>query len=73
MNDAQAQIKEIGLRDNGSNANTKIYSEVRAPSSTSPPSPRRISNPLGVPNSSLNLTTSNEAIQSPPHTRGACL
>ena len=28
--------------------------EVRAPSSTSPPSPRRISNPLGVPNSSLN-------------------
>ena len=37
--------------------------EVRAPSSTSPPSPRRISNPLGVPNSSLNLTNATEAIQ----------
>ena len=46
--------KERGLRDNGSNANTKICSEVQAPSSTSPPSSRRISNPLGVPNSSLN-------------------
>ena len=41
-----AQIKERELRDNGSNANTKICFEVRAPCSTSPPSPRRISNPL---------------------------
>ena len=46
MNDAMHKSKERGLRDNGSNANTKIYSEVRAPSSTSRPSPRRISNPL---------------------------
>ena len=46
--------RERELRVNESNANNKTYFEVRAPSSTSPPSPRRISNPLGVPNSSLN-------------------
>ena len=43
------KCKERELRDNGSNANTKICFEVRAPSSTSPPSPRRISNPLICP------------------------
>ena len=41
--------RERGLRGNGSNANTKICSEVRAPSSTSPPSRRRIFNPLSCP------------------------
>jgi len=30
------------VRDSGSNANTKICFEIRAPSSTSPPSHRRI-------------------------------
>jgi len=55
MMQCTTQIKEREFRGNGSNANTKICSEVRAPSSTSPPSPRRISNPLGVSNSSLNL------------------
>jgi len=37
------------LRVNGSNANNEMCSEVRAPSSTSPPSPRRVSNPLTCP------------------------
>ena len=46
--------REREFRVNGSNANNKMCFEVRAPSSTSPPSPRRISNLLGVPNSSLN-------------------
>ena len=46
--------REREFRVNGSNAKNKICFEVRAPSSTSPPSPRRISNPLGVLNSSLN-------------------
>ena len=42
-----AQYKERELRDIGSNANNKICYEVRAPSSTSPPTPPcRISNPL---------------------------
>ena len=35
-------VKRESYWDNGSNANTKICFEVRAPSSTSPPSPRRI-------------------------------
>ena len=58
-------------RVNESNANNKMCFEVRAPSSTSPPSPRRISNPLGVPNSSLNqynLQWGNTITTS--HTRG---
>ena len=86
MNDAMHNTnKERELRDNRSNANTKICFEVRAPSSTSPPSPRRISNPLGVPNSSLNQYNATEAIQpqststeegykptpTPPHQEGA--
>ena len=54
MNKCTTQIKERGLRVNRSNTNKKMCFEVRAPSSTSPPSPRRISNPLGVPNSSFN-------------------
>ena len=41
--------KEREFRVNGSNAKTKMYFEVRAPSSTSPPSPRRIFNPLTCP------------------------
>ena len=54
MNQCTTQNKEREFRVNGSNAKIKMCFEVRAPSSTSPPSPRRISNPLGVPNSSLN-------------------
>ena len=52
MNDALHNIKrererERELRDIGSNANTRICFEIRAPSSTSPPTPPcRISNPL---------------------------
>ena len=45
----QCTNKEREFRDNGSNANNKMCFEVRAPSSTSPPSPRRISNPLSCP------------------------
>ena len=56
MNDALHKVKRE-LREIGSNANTRICFEVRAPCSTSPPTPPcRISNPLGVPNSTLNLT-----------------
>ena len=55
MNNAMHNTnKERELRVNGSNANKEMCFEVRALSSTSPPSLRRISNPLGVPNSSLN-------------------
>ena len=39
-------VKRESLETSGANANNKICFEVRAPSSTSPPSPRRISNPL---------------------------
>ena len=50
MNDAMHNTnKERELRVNRSNANNKMCFEVRAPSSTSPPSPRRISNPLTCP------------------------
>jgi len=49
MNDAMHKGKERELRVNGSNANTNICFEVRAPSSTSPPSSRRIFNPLTYP------------------------
>ena len=42
MNDARHNIKER-VRESGSNANTKICFEVRAHSSTFPPSHRRIS------------------------------
>ena len=43
------QNKERELRDIGSNTNTRICFEVRAPCSTSPPTPPcRISNPLSV-------------------------
>ena len=68
--------RERGLRDNGSNANTKICFEVRAPSSTSPPSPRRISNPLSCPPREppprrICTTGSTELLsQTPPHNRG---
>ena len=41
--------RERELRVNGLNANNKMCFEVQAPSSTSPPSPRRISNPLTCP------------------------
>ena len=41
--------RERECRVNGSNANNKMCFEFRAPSSTSPPSPRRISNPLTCP------------------------
>ena len=37
------QYKKERVRESGSNANTKIYFEVRSHSSTSPPSHRRIS------------------------------
>ena len=37
-----AQCKRERVRESGSNANTKICFEVRAPNSTSPPSHRRI-------------------------------
>ena len=46
MNNAMHKVKRESLETSGSNANTMICSEVRAPNSTSPPSPRRISNPL---------------------------
>ena len=49
MNQCTTQNKERECRVNGSNANNKMCFEVRAPSSTSPPSPRRISNPLTCP------------------------
>ena len=56
-----AQIKrERKLRVNRSNTNNKMYFEVRAPSSTSPPSPRRISNPLTSPPRTPNEGTSTE-------------
>ena len=54
------------IRASKPNANTKNFSEVRAPSSTSPPSPRRISNHYnfiksynhtGVPNSTISNTS----------------
>ena len=46
IEDALHKIKRE-LREIGSNANTKICFEVRAPSSTSPPTPPcRIFNPL---------------------------
>ena len=48
------------VRVNGSNANNKICFEVRAPSSTSPPSPRRISNPLACPHRTPTQGTSTE-------------
>jgi len=41
MNDARHNVRER-VRESGSNANTKICFEVQAPSSTSPPSHRRI-------------------------------
>ena len=58
MNDACTNIKRVELREIGSIAKTKMCFEVRAPSSTSPPTPPcRISqSTIGVPNSSLNLT-----------------
>ena len=46
VNDAIHKGRERELRVNGSSANNKICFEVRAPSSTSPPSHRRFSNPL---------------------------
>ena len=46
MKGCKAQYKRERVRVNGSNANTQICFEVRAHSSTSPPSYRRISNPL---------------------------
>ena len=52
--------KERELRVNGSNANNKICFEVRAPSSTSPPPPRRISNPLTCPHRTPTQGTSTE-------------
>jgi len=45
-------------------ANTEIYFEVRAPSSTSPPSPRRISDPLELPQ---RITTTREYITPQSH------
>jgi len=58
MDDACTNVKRVELREIGSNAKTKMCFEVRAPSSTSPPTPPcRISqSTIGVPNSSLNLT-----------------
>ena len=52
------KYKRVELRVIGSIANTQICFEVRAPSSTSPPTPPcRISqSTIGVPNSSLNRT-----------------
>ena len=77
----QGTNKDREYRVNGSNANNKMCFEVRAPSSTSPPSPRRISNPLGVPNSSLNQYNLHRGNtkglpkrvtnQTPPLTRGS--
>ena len=59
MDDACTNVKRVELREIGSNAKTKMCFEVRAPSSTSPPTPPcRISqSTIGVPNSSLNLTS----------------
>ena len=47
MNDARHDIIER-VRESGSNANNKICFEVRAHSSTSPPSHRRISTNLST-------------------------
>ena len=64
MNDAMHNTnKERECRVNGSNANNKMCFEVRAPSSTSPPSPRRISNPLTCLPRTPTEGTSTEAIQ----------
>ena len=52
--------KERELRVNGSNANNKMCFKVRAPSSTSPPSPRRISNLLTCPPRTPTKGTSTE-------------
>ena len=60
MNDARHKYKRERERVNGSNANTEIYFEVRAPSSTSPPSHRRISNPLTYPPRTPTQGTSTE-------------
>ena len=58
------QIKRERERErvNGSNANNKMCFEVRAPSSTSPPSPRRISNPLTCPPRTPTQGTSTEDV-----------
>ena len=42
MNQCKAQYKRERVRESGSNANIRICFEVRAHSSTSPPSHRRI-------------------------------
>ena len=56
----QGTIKRERVRANGSSANNKICFEVWAPSSTSPPSPRRISNPLACPQRTPRKGTSTE-------------
>ena len=75
-------VKRERVREtSGSNANNKICFEVRAPSSTSPPSPRRISNPLSCPPRTPTERTSteedfynkgvpNSSLKQPPHNRG---
>ena len=69
-------VKRESLETSGSNANNKICFEVRAPSSTSPPSPRRISNPLyshqGNPTEEdlLQQWSTELLSQPPPYNRG---
>ena len=67
--------KKREFRVNGSNANNKMCFEVRAPSSTSPPSPRRISNTLTCPprtptenfaNTTGSIELLSQPIQPPP-------
>ena len=65
MNDARHKVKRKRerIRVNGSNANNKICFEVRAPSSTSPPSHRRILNPLTCPHRTPTQGTSTEDLE----------
>ena len=60
MKQCSNKEREREFRGNGSNANNKICFEVRVPSSTSPPSPRRISNPLTCPPRTPTQGTSTE-------------
>ena len=66
---AQSKERERVEDTSGANANTTICFEVRAPSSTSPPTPPcRISqSTIGVPNSSLNLTMPPRQYNHNPH------
>ena len=66
-NDARHKVKRDRdrVRAKGTNTNNKICFEVRAPSSTSPPSHRRIWTPLACPQRTPTKGTSTEDLGQP--------